>query len=240
MLILNVRLSKFNKMLILFNGHSYPCEARDASASGKVDGHPMTRDELEELGYIVPIDTVPSILQHGILSHRRAQKLAHEDISLAQVQDFRSKVVVPSPDGGRLLHDYVNLYICARNPMLLKKSSIHHKICVLRVSAAVLDIPGTVVTDSNAGSKYVKFSPAPNGLSIVNRSRTFADWWTHLDDQIDEWRHSAQKCAEVLVPNVVAATHITGACVCSEASQGSLQSVAPTLAVIVNKHLFFK
>jgi len=65
---------------------------------------------------------------------------------------------------GRALHEYANLYICPRNPMLLKKSDIHERICVLQVSVDVLDIPNVIVTDSNAASKYVSFRPAPGGV----------------------------------------------------------------------------
>ena len=123
--------------------------------------------------------------------------------------------------------------------MLLKKSAIHDEICVLQVSPAVLDIPGAVVTDMNAGSDYVHFSAAPGGLVIVDRDRTFAEWWTHPDLR-DKWRHSAQKCAEVLVPNVIPAKFISGAYVCSEAARDGLRAVAPALTVTINKHLFFK
>jgi hypothetical protein len=38
----------------------------------------MKRAELQELGYIVRIANVPSILQHGILSHKMAQRVAHD------------------------------------------------------------------------------------------------------------------------------------------------------------------
>ena len=135
----------------------------------------MTREELNELGYIVPIATVPSILQRGILSHRRAERIAHESIALEDVNNLRAKVNVPN---GRALHEYANLYICPRNPMLFKRKDSHEQICVLRVSADVLDLPNVVVTDSNAASKYVRFSPAPSGLEIVSRDRTFARYWT--------------------------------------------------------------
>lgn len=182
----------------------------------------MTRDELQELGYIVPIATVPSILRRGILSHRRAENVAHESIALEGVQDRRAKVIVPN---GRPLHEYANLYICPRNPMLLKRRDVHRQICVLRLSSDVLDVPNVVVTNSNAGSKYVRFSPAPGGLAIVDNERTFARWWAHPDDQIDQWRHSGQKCAEVLVPDVVPTRYIDGAYVsCSESSQALLDA----------------
>ena len=88
----------------------------------------MTRDQLTELGYIVPIGTFPSIRQLGILSHNRAAKLQHEDISLKQVNDYRATVIVPAPGGGRKLHDYANLYISPRNPMLLKRSNMREQL----------------------------------------------------------------------------------------------------------------
>jgi len=197
----------------------------------------MTRAELKELGYIVPIPTVPSILQHGILSHRRAEKVQHESIALQGVQDRRAEKVVPN---GLPVHDYANLYICPRNPMLFKRKDIHRQICVLRIRPNVIDLPNVVVSDSNAGSKYVRFSPAPAGLSIVNRDRTFDRNWKHPDDQIDEWRHSGQKCAEVLVPNAVSANYITGAYVSCEFSEQALRNLAPNLPITVDKDLLFQ
>jgi len=196
----------------------------------------MTRAELHELGYIVPIATVPSILQRGILSHRRAERIEHDSIALQDIQDLRATKKVPS---GRALHEHVNLYICPRNPMLLKRSAIHEQLCVLQVSVNVLDVPGVVVTDGNAASKYVSFRPAPAGLAIVDRNRTFAEWWTH-DDQIEQWRHSSQKCAEVLVPDAVPARYVIGAYVSCDDSQRTLRRLAPNLPITVDSHLFFR
>lgn len=123
--------------------------------------------------------------------------------------------------------------------MLLKRKDIHAEICVLRVSSDVLDIPNVVVTDSNAGSKYVRFSPAPGGLAIVNKDRTFARWWNHPDDQIDQWRHSIQKCAEVLVPDVVPRGFINGAYVSCDESRQALEQTGFDLPIITDGDLFF-
>lgn len=196
----------------------------------------MTRAELHELGYIVPIATVPSILRRGILSHRQSDKVEHESIALQDVQDLRAGKTVPN---GRALHEYANLYICPRNPMLLKKRDIHERICVLRVSVDVLDLRNVVVTDSNAASKYVSFRPAPAGLAIVDRDRSFAEWWTH-EDHIEKWRHSAQKCAEVLVPDVVPPSYVVGAYVSCDDSQRALRRLAANLPITVDPHLFFR
>jgi hypothetical protein len=196
----------------------------------------MERADLHELGYILPIDTVPSVLERGILSHKHAQKVTHNDIALLDVQDLRAKVVVPN---GRALHEYANLYICPRNPMLLKKSDIHEQLCVLRVDIQVIDRPNVVITDSNAASKYARFMPAPEGLRIVDRERTFAEWWTH-PDQVEKWRHSAQKCAEVLVPDIVPAAYVLGAYVSNERSQERLHGLVPRLPIFIDRGMFFQ
>jgi hypothetical protein len=196
----------------------------------------MTRADLHELGYIAPISTVPSILQNGILSHKRAEKVAHESIGLQGVADLRAAKVIP---GGCALHEYANLYISPRNPMMLKRRELHEQTCVLRVSANVIDLPGVLITDSNAASKYVNFGPAPDGLAIVDRDRTFAESWTH-DDQIEQWRHSAQKCAEVLVPDMVPVSYVSGAFVSCDASRAHLQRLAPGLPITIDPHLFFQ
>jgi hypothetical protein len=196
----------------------------------------MTRAELHELGYIVPIATVPSILHRGILSHRRADRIPHESIALQEVQDRRARVVVPN---GLALHEYANLYICPRNPMLFKRKEHHAQICVLRVSPNVLDLPNVVVTDVNAARGYVRFSAAPSGMCIVNRERTFARNWTH-PDQLDQQQHVGQKCAEVLVPHVVAARYIMGAYVSCDLGEQRLRSVAPNLPITVDADLFFQ
>jgi hypothetical protein len=197
----------------------------------------MTRAELSELGYIAPIATVPSILRHGILSHRRAERIDHRSIALEDVQKLRARVKVPN---GRQLHEYVNLYICPRNPMLFKRKDVHEEICVVRVSPAVLDLPNVVVTDVNAARGYVRFSAAPSGLEIINRERTFATYWTHPGDKREEYHHVGQKCAEVLVPDVVPAQYITGAYVSCDISRQGLQNLAPNLPITVNADLFFQ
>lgn len=152
----------------------------------------MERHELTELHYITPIANVPSILRLGILSHNRAKRAAHQSVAMNEIQARRAKVIVP---GGRKLHEYVNLYICARNPMMYKRQTQSKELCVLAISPCVLDLPGVVVSDRNASSEYAIFKAAPDGLGIVNREWTFAEYWTD-SDQITEWKKKAAKCAK--------------------------------------------
>jgi len=151
----------------------------------------MERHELQELHYITPVCNVPSIMQKGILSHVSAAQLSHASVAMQEIQDRRAQIRVP---GGRRLHEYANLYICGRNPMLYKRLDQRRQICVLSVSTDVLDLPGVVITDGNAGSDYVQFRPAPGGLSSVDRELTFAEYWTS-PDKLDSWRRKAAKCA---------------------------------------------
>ncbi len=195
----------------------------------------MERYELQELHYITPICNTPLILEHGILSHVRASRLPHQSVAMEVIQDRRTGVHVP---GGRPLHEYVNLYICARNPMLCKLQAQHQTIGVLFVSPDVLDLPGTIVTDSNASSKYVRFGPAPHGLRIVNRELTFAEYWTD-QDTIQEWRKKAAKCAEVLVPDQVAPRFILGVYVSCEQAKRQVETFGLNLPVSIQQHLFF-
>jgi hypothetical protein len=195
----------------------------------------MNRADLPELHYITPIENVPSILQHGILSHERAARLKHRSVAMQQIQDRRSKVVVPGAN--RKLHSYANLYICARNPMLYKRR--HEYICVLSINTRVLDLPGVIITDGNAASSYVRFAPAPDGLTIVSRELTFAEFWKD-DDQIEEWRMKFAKCAEVLVPDRVSPEYIQHAYVASDEMKNQMDALNTGLDVRVDGHLFFR
>jgi len=196
----------------------------------------VRRDELDELHYITPIANVPFIFQLGILSHRRVEKVNHESVAMEEIQDRRAKVVVP---GGRPLHDYANLYVCARNPMLYKRQGRHAELCVLRVRPDVLDLPGVVVTDANASSPYVRFAAAPSGLSIVNRELTFAEYWTD-PDPIQYYRRKSRKCAEVLVPDRVDPQFLTGAYVSCNESDTQMNGLGLSITATINGHLFFR
>ncbi len=167
----------------------------------------MERKELKELHYITPIANVHSILKLGILSHNRAKRIHHKSVAMKEIQDRRAKVTIPR---GRKLHCYVNLYICARNPMMYKRRAQHQELCVLKINPDVIDLTGVVITNGNASSAYASFKPAPAGLKFVNYKLTFAEYWTDIDEIVG-LRKTAAKCAEVLVPDIVNPDYITGA-----------------------------
>ena len=196
----------------------------------------MQRHELEELHYITPINNVPSILRFGILSHRRIKDVDHESVAMDEIQNRRARVTVP---GGRNLHEYANLYFCARNPMMYKRQAQHQNLCVLRINPNVIDLNNVVITDGNASSDYVRFSAAPNGLAIVDKEWTFAEDWTDTD-QIQYFRKKAAKCAEVLVPDVISPRYILGAYVSCQEAMDKFQALKTSLSVTIDSHLFFR
>ena len=60
----------------------------------------MNREDLTELHYIAPIENVPSIMEYGIVSYARAAELPHRSVAMQEVQNLRSKKVVPGEEIG--------------------------------------------------------------------------------------------------------------------------------------------
>jgi hypothetical protein len=189
-----------------------------------------------ELHCIMPMANVASVLAHGLLSYERAAKLPHRSVALQPVQDRRDQKHVP---GGLKLHQYANLYFHARIPMLYKRRPDANDFCVLRISTEVLALPGTVITDQNAASDYVRFY-APVQWQLLDWDDIFAMDWRHPGDPIAYWRHSSRKCAEVLVPHRVEGRFLIGAYVVDAVAQARLGGLECTLPITVSPVLFFR
>jgi len=119
---------------------------------------------IEEFQCIMPIRNIPSVMQHGIVSHDLAERLEHESVALEDVQAKRTGKQIP---GGGKLHSYANIYFHARNPMMSRRRGEAEELCVLRIRPDILKIAGTIVTDQNAASNYVKFLP-PAAIKSLN------------------------------------------------------------------------
>jgi len=196
----------------------------------------LNLSDFNELHYITDITNMPSIMANGILSHNLAKRLPHKSVAMAEIQERRDRKRVPP---GKLLHDYVNLYFHARNPMLYKLKDLHAELCVLKIDKEVLNLLNVVITDRNASCDFAKFAPSPSGLSGVNTSLVFAEFWTDLDPIKKDYKKSV-KCAEVLVPNKVDVCNIIGAYVSCNEAKSELEKITPNLNIIINPYLFFK
>ena len=189
-----------------------------------------------ELHCIMPMSNIDSVLAHGILSYEGAAKLAHASVAMQPVQDKRDQKQVP---GGLKLHQYANLYLHARNPMLFKRLNEAGDLCVLRVSTQVLALQGTVISDQNAASDYVRFLH-PSQWRELPFDDIFAVDWRHPDDTIAYWRHKSRKCAEVLVPHRVESQLLSGAYVIDPAAERRLLDLGFNRPVTIDPVLFFR
>jgi ssDNA thymidine ADP-ribosyltransferase, DarT len=200
----------------------------------------VLRSQVGELFYICRISNVPSILRYGILAHNKVSRIAHDRIDSPEVQGIRDRVQV----GDRMLHDFANLYICGRNAMMLAVKSAHGRdaICLLRVSPAVLDVEGVVVTDGNAARKYeTSFFDVPDGLAAIDFDRVHAEWWSRHGSALENYEHKREKQAEVLVPDFVHPAWIVGAYAATGVASAAVTAAfGGKLPVIVTRYPFFE
>ncbi len=64
--------------------------------------------------------------------------------------------------------------------------------------------------------------------------------WRHPGNPAAFYRHSSQKCAEVLVPQRVETRFLTGAYVVDDAARNRLEAPGLALPVTANPVLFFR
>jgi len=201
----------------------------------------MDRHDLLELHCIAPIANLASIVSLGILSHNQAAGIPHDDVSSELIQDRRRGREVPDArrPGPRKLHDYANVYICGRNPMLYVLRARHDEFVLLRVSCDVLDLDGAIVADGNASSDWTGFHASPGGLEAIDAEITFLGDPRHpnLHEFYDRKR---RQCAEVLVPDRIPPEYITGAYASSEQSRDRCVALGLPWRITVDPKMFFQ
>jgi len=200
----------------------------------------MDRSEIDprigELHFITSIANVPSIQSRGILSNKLMQGIPHTSVANDEVQERRERVKVPS---GLPLHQYANLYIDSRNPMLYTRmTNGTDDLCVLRVDVSVMTLPGVVVTDENAARDYVQFFSPSEAMAKLDIDRIYAHNWKH-DDEIETYVHKGIKCTEVLIPHRVDSKYITGAYVPDAPTKESLRQLGFDRVIAIRPDHFF-
>ncbi len=195
----------------------------------------MIRSDITELHYITPIANLPSIVQLGILSNKCAAKVEHVSVAMEEIQDKRRQKKIP---GAGHLHDYVNLYFDAHNPMLSKRRDKNNEICILRVDPEILNIPGVIIADCNAASAYVKFLTVEEGIASLDKEQVYAKYWYH-EDLFEKWARGSKKCAEVLVPDLVPSKYVKGIYVINQDVQKEILLLRISLPVTIDSGIFF-
>lgn len=196
----------------------------------------MRRDELEELHYIAACVNVATMLKDGLLCHDAAENIPHISVADERVQAIRRQIRLVN---GRRLHQYVNLYINGRNAMLFaiqRNSSC--AVCILKIKTDVLDYDGALIYDGNAAAGWTRPYASPDGLAYLDRDLIFATYWNH-DDPVEKEHHKQIMQAEVLVPDRIPVTEITGAYVPNNATKQILMAECPSLSITIKPSLFF-
>ena len=184
----------------------------------------------------MPMENIPSVLAHGILSFERVAKMDHQSVALPEAQEKRDVKQVP---GGFKLHQYANLYFHARNPMMSKRRGEATNLCVLRISTAVAELDGVIFADRNAagGDQWVRFLH-PRQWQLLDFDRIYAMDWRD-QDRFEYYDKKRKKCAEILVPHRVALEYLTGAYVVNETAATRLSSFGFSLPITINADMFF-
>ena len=160
-----------------------------------------SRYGIDFLYHFTHVDNMPSIREHGLLSHNAAQQagLVSADISDPNVQERRRNI---SLLGGQPLHDYVPLYFNPRNPMLYVRRGIQDHLVILFFDRELLVQDGVVFTDGNAASAPTNFFNDVSRLADLDWDCIRAEYWNDYQDGI------RIRCAEVLVPDAIPFTKI--------------------------------
>jgi hypothetical protein len=196
----------------------------------------LDRNRVKELHYITPIPNLPSIFDRGLLSNYGAQKFPHISVALTDVQEKREPRIIP---GGLRLHEYVNMYFNARNPMMYRLLSKHQELAVLSISASILDLPDAVIADGNASSEWTSFRSPKDGLPRLREELVFAEYWTD-PDPITYYKKKSAICAEVLIPHHLPAEYINNVYTSGDEARNAVKALLPTINPSVNARLFFR
>ena len=197
----------------------------------------MDRKDVKELHFITPIENVPSIIEHGILSHNLSVELPHQSVAMQEIQARRKNKKIPGTD--KYIHDHANLYFDAHNATLSKLRSRNNEICILRVSPKVLDLPGAIISDRNAASDWARFYPMREGLTAIDKDLVYAVSWKHPDNQYEEMEHKSIKGAETLVPGRVEPKYFLGAYVANQIALAAFNKLKIKLTAEIKNGIFF-
>jgi hypothetical protein len=200
----------------------------------------MMERHITGLYYITHIQNLPSILEHGILSHNEVQQRNLERMKIynAEIVERRKNKKTPAGDS---LWDYANVYFQPRNPMLYTVIDKYRRnnIVVVKVKKTLLNRGDIFVTTGNAAhSASVIDKPTPTLLKEIARFLKI-EYWKDYDGT------KRKIMAECLVPKLIEPQFIE--CVYVPRNGDNLPKVKNiinrlglSLDVICEPHMFFQ
>ena len=200
----------------------------------------MKRPQITGLYYITHINNVPSILEHGILSHERvlAEKIPYIHIYAEEIVANRREKQTPD---GRSLWKFANLYFQPRNPMLycvLHKKSVG-EVAIVSIRPEILDRLDIYISTGNAAHLSSKILPSGEGgkaIPQIIRDTVMVDYWKKEDGS------KRKIMAECLVPDMVPPDLIENIYVATRDAKTKLEAVIlhPKISVIPEPNMFFR
>lgn len=197
------------------------------------------RKNIKELFYITHIDNLPSILEHGILSHRLVEDSQIETERIYDSQIVTNRAQKRAPDG-RSLWNFANLYFQPRNPMLYRVLSEKKKdnIVILGIQPDLLDGQDVFVTTGNAASYESTILPAQHGLKEIFQMWNIIqnEWWKPEDGS------KRKIMAECLIPERVSPDFIKTIYVANHTIADRVRDTLkhPTIPIVPEPRLFFQ
>jgi len=195
--------------------------------------------KLNGLYYITHINNLPSILEKGILCHRRVKE---DKIQFTPIYD--EAIVARRKDRqvseGKSLLDFVNLYFNPRNAMLYRVlccSNVNKEdIIILELKSEILGREDIFITTGNAASSESEILPYHKAKRYLKNIRKKVDreWWADFDGS------KREMMAECLVPEKVPPGDVITIYVPNENTQRKVKKiVGENLHVIPEPELFF-
>lgn len=155
--------------------------------------------------HLTRIENLKSIFTDGfIYSKTKMRGRQFTDISNQNVQDIRAQKQIPQ--SGRILHDYVPLFVSYKAPMVASLQQHNEQLVYLEFSLDLFSrYVGTILADDNAAITNTQFH-AFNSIdaltaldfSIIQKTVGYAS----------DSEKARKKSAEVLVPDQISANEI--------------------------------
>lgn len=194
---------------------------------------------IKSLYYITHVNNIPSILQHGILSHALVEerKVPFTPIYDTGIVTNRRTKSTPAGDS---LWDFANLYFQPRNPMLYRVINEKNKndIVIIAVRPDVMNIQDVLVTTGNAASNPTEILSAKEGLKAVTQmwEVIYNEWWKEEDGS------KRKIMAECLVPDLVMPDYIQTVYVAGHAVAEKVKALVPqsNIPIVPEPHMFFQ
>lgn len=199
----------------------------------------MRKLDIRNLYYITHVDNLPSILEKGILSHKRIEEEGVQPIRIYNTDIVNRRREKNTPDR-KSLWSYANLYFQPRNPMMYRV--VHEKgtkdLAVVSVGKKIVQTPGVFITDGNAANDPTQFYFPSNGLKMLGQQWKIVqnEWWNNLDGS------KRKIMAECLVPNHVGPEFITSIYVADEETRSRLSGTVGyrSMPIIREPKMFFQ